>query len=56
MLQQLLKEELGNMFFEKKDRPVHLEASFSPTRKMRPYQEECLRYFLAYMEDYDDKL
>lgn len=56
MLQQLLKEELGKKFIEKKELPDYLETSLSPTRKMRPYQEECLRYFLAYMEDYDDKL
>ena len=56
MLQQLLKEELGKKFIEKKELPDYLETSLSPTRKMRPYQEECLRYFLSYMEDYDDRL
>lgn len=56
MLQQLLKEELGKKFIEKKELPDYLETSLSPTRRMRPYQEECLRYFLAYMEDYDDRL
>ena len=56
MLQQLLKEELGKKFIEKKELPDYFETSLSPTRKMRPYQEECLRYFLSYMEDYDDRL
>lgn len=56
MLQQLLKEELGKKFIEKKELPDYLETSLSPARKMRPYQEECLRYFLSYMEDYDDRL
>lgn len=56
MLQQLLKEELGKKFIEKKELPDYLETSLSPLRKMRPYQEECLKYFLTYMEDYDDRL
>lgn len=56
MLQQLLKEELGKKFIERKELPDYLETSLSPTRRMRPYQEECLRYFLSYMEDYDDRL
>lgn len=56
MLQQLLKEELGKKFIERKELPEYLETSLSSTRKMRPYQEECLRYFLSYMEDYDDRL
>lgn len=56
MLQQLLKEELGKKFIEKKELPDYLETSLSSTRKMRPYQEECLRYFLSYMEDYDNRL
>ncbi len=56
MLQQLLKEELGKKFIEKKELPDYLETSLSLSRKMRPYQEECLRYFLCYMEDYDDRL
>ena len=56
MLQQLLKEELGKKFIDRKELPDYLETSLSPARKMRPYQEECLRYFLSYMEDYDDRL
>ncbi|MCR5569838.1 MAG: DEAD/DEAH box helicase family protein [Paludibacteraceae bacterium] len=56
MLQQLLKEELGKKNIEKKELPDYLETSLSPARKMRPYQADCLRYFLSYMEDYEDRL
>lgn len=38
--------------------PDYFETSLSPSRKLRPYQEECFRYFLIYMNpenDFDGK-
>ncbi len=56
-LQDTLERELGRRTILNRDLPEYIEASLSPTRKMRPYQEECLKYFLSYMEeDFDGKL
>lgn len=51
MLQQKLNEELGTKNIKKKELPDYILHSLSQQRKLRPYQEECLRYFLSYMED-----
>lgn len=55
MLQQKLNEELGTRNIKKKELPDYILNSLSPQRKLRPYQEECLRYFLSYMEDSEDR-
>ena len=51
MLQQKLNEELGTKNIKKKELPDYILHSLSQQRRLRPYQEECLRYFLSYMED-----
>ena len=56
-LQDTLERELGRRTILGREIPDYIETSLSPTRKMRPYQEECLKYFLSYMEeDFDGKL
>lgn len=54
MLQQTLKEELGSKNIQKKEVPDYIYSNL--TRVPRPYIMECMRYFLSYMEDYDDRL
>lgn len=46
-LQQRMTEELGRKGISQTVLPEYLYTSLS--RKLRPYQEECMRYFLAYM-------
>lgn len=46
-LRQRIKEELGNKGIAQIELPEYLYTSLS--RKLRPYQEECMRYFIAYM-------
>ena len=55
MLQQMLREDLSKWAIINKELPDYLENSLSASRKMRPYQEECLKYFLSYMDDYRDR-
>ena len=55
MLQQKLNEELGTKNIKKKELPDYILNSISQQRRLRPYQEECLRYFLSYMEDSEDR-
>lgn len=56
-LQDTLERELGRRTILNRDLPEYFSTSLSPSRKMRPYQEECLKYFLSYMEeDFDGKL
>ena len=55
MLQQILREDLSKWAIINKELPDYLENSLSASRKMRPYQEECLKYFLSYMDDYRDR-
>lgn len=46
-LHQRIKEELGNKGIAQIELPEYLYTSLN--RKLRPYQEECMRYFIAYM-------
>lgn len=56
-LQDILERELGRKTILRRELPEYFETSLSQTRKMRPYQEECMKYFLSYMEeDFDGKL
>ena len=57
-LQEKLKEEFGKRTISSLPLPDYFETSLSPSRKLRPYQEECFRYFLTYMNpanDFDGK-
>lgn len=56
-LQDTLERELGRRTILNRELPEYFDTSLSPARKMRPYQVECLKYFLSYMEeDFDGKL
>lgn len=56
-LQDTLERELGRRTILNRELPEYFDTSLSPTRKMRPYQVECLKFYLSYMEeDFDGKL
>lgn len=48
-LQEKLESEFGRRYISRIELPDYFDTSLSPTRKLRPYQEECFRYFLTYM-------
>ncbi len=57
-LQDLLEREFSRRYISRLDLPEYFDTSLSPSRKLRPYQEECFRYFLTYMNpenDFDGK-
>jgi len=57
-LQEKLESEFGRRYISHIELPDYFDTSLSPTRKLRPYQEECFRYFLTYMNpenDFDGK-
>ena len=57
-LQDKLESEFGRRYISRLELPEYFETSLSPSRKLRPYQEECFRYFLTYMNpenDFDGK-
>lgn len=57
-LQEKLESEFGRRYITRLELPDYFETSLSPSRKLRPYQEECFRYFLTYMNpenDFDSK-
>ena len=57
-LQEKLESEFGRRYITRLELPDYFETSLSPSRKLRPYQEECFRYFLTYIDpenDFDGK-
>ncbi len=57
-LQEKLESEFGRRYITRLELPDYFETSLNSTRKLRPYQEECFRYFLTYMNpenDFDGK-
>ena len=54
-LQEKVKDYLGSKNIQKKELPEYLSVSLNPQKPLRPYQEECLRYLLSYLEDYDER-
>lgn len=57
-LQEKLESEFGRRYISRLELPEYFDTSLSPSRKLRPYQEECFRYFLTYMNpenDFDGK-
>ena len=57
-LQEKLDSEFGRRYISRLELPEYFDTSLSPTRKLRPYQEECFRYFMTYMNpenDFDGK-
>jgi len=53
-LQENLESEFGRRYITRLELPDYFETSLSPSRKLRPYQEECFRYFLTYMDPEND--
>lgn len=56
-LHQEIKEELGNRTIERLPLPDYFATALTPTLQLRPYQEDCLRYFMAlWHEDFRQRL
>lgn len=49
-LQDLLRKEFGKIYIENVLMPEYFGTTLNPAMKLRPYQEECFRYFLTYWE------
>ena len=55
-LQHTLLEEFGKQTIKKVELPKYFTTSLNPMMKLRPYQEECFRYFITYWQnDFDTK-
>ena len=57
-LQDKLESEFGRRYISRIKLPDYFETGLSQSRSLRPYQEECFRYFLCYMgpeNDFDGK-
>lgn len=50
-LQTLLREEFGRRTIENVEMPAFFATSLNPAMRLRPYQEECFRYFFTYWEN-----
>ena len=50
-LQDVLKEEFGKRTIENTELPKYFTQSLNPAMKLRPYQEECFKYFITYWEN-----
>ena len=51
MLQPILQREFGKRNIEAISLPEYFTTALNPSIKLRPYQEECFRYFLSYWEN-----
>ena len=55
-LQDMLREEFGKRSIADIEMPKYFATSLNPMMKLRPYQEECFRYFITYWQnDFDAK-
>lgn len=55
-LQETLREEFGKRFIADVEMPKYFATSLNPMMKLRPYQEECFKYFITYWQnDFDAK-
>ena len=55
-LQNTLLEEFGKQSIKKVELPQYFASSLNPMMKLRPYQEECFKYFITYWQnDFDAK-
>ena len=52
-LQERLIEEFGKRYLDRVELPQYFSTSLS--RVLRPYQEDCFRYFTTYMSEYDQR-
>lgn len=57
-LQETLEQEFGRKTIARTELPEYFETGMNPVKHIRPYQEECAKYFLTYMDpanDFDGK-
>lgn len=55
-LQETLRQEFGKRHIAQTQMPEYFETGLNPQKHLRPYQVECMKYFLTYMEeDFDGK-
>ena len=57
-LQETLQTEFGKRSIQNTELPEYFETGMNPSKHLRPYQEEAMKYFLTYMNpenDYDGK-
>ena len=56
ILQDTLREEFGKRSIADVEMPKYFATSLNPMMKLRPYQEECFKYFITYWKnDFDAK-
>lgn len=48
-LQQIIEQEFGRQTIARTQLPEYFETGMTPTKHLRPYQEDCMRHFLTYM-------
>ena len=51
LLQSTLCETFGRIPIGKTKLPKYFASSFNPIIKLRPYQEECFKYFITYWDN-----
>lgn len=49
-LQQIIEQEFGRQTIARTQLPEYFETGMTPTKHLRPYQADCMRYFLTYMD------
>lgn len=56
-LQETLREEYGRKTIEERTQlPLYFSTALNPAFKLRPYQEQCFKYFINYWEnDFEGK-
>ncbi len=50
-LQDTLREEFGKRSIADIEMPKYFATSLNPMMKLRPYQEECFKYFITYWQN-----
>lgn len=56
ILQNTLREEFGKRYIADVELPEYFATSLNNKMRLRPYQEECFRYFITYWQnDFDAK-
>lgn len=53
-LQDTLEREFGHQTIDRIQLPEYFETGLNSSRHLRPYQEECMKYFLTYMNPEND--
>ncbi len=53
-LQETLEKEFGRKTIAQTPLPEYFETGLNPAKRLRPYQEECMKYFLTYMDPEND--